>query len=171
MHLSYVMNSERGETDRTLTALAARLKEMGITTAGIVQTNEEICDSELCDMDVQVLPDGATIRISQSLGKNSTGCRLNPEALEQAVGLVQDTMAQEPKPQVLLVNKFGKHEADGRGMRVVIADALEQGMPVVLGVNGVNVDAFQEFTGGIGEASPCDVGVLANWVKSRLGVA
>ncbi|MQY43661.1 DUF2478 domain-containing protein [Epibacterium sp. SM1969] len=168
MHLAYIKNPERGATDRTLTALAARLQEMGIITAGIVQINVEICDSELCDMDVRVLPGGETIRISQSLGPNSTGCRLNPEALEKAVGLVLDSMQQEPKPQVLLVNKFGKHEADGRGMRVVIAEALEQGLPVVLGVNGANVDAFQAFTGGLGEAASCDVEELASWVKSHL---
>ena len=168
MHLAYVMNAERGATDRLLSALAERLAELGIETAGIVQTNQETCDTELCDMDVKVLPDGETIRISQSLGKESRGCRLNPEALERAVALVQKRLNQTPAPQILLVNKFGKHEADGRGMRVVFAEALERGIPVISGVNGVNVEAFHEFSGGIAEAAPQDVDGLVAWVQNCL---
>ncbi len=168
MQLAYVRSPERGATDRLLSALAARLKELGIQTAGIVQINEEICDTELCDMDVKVLPDGAHIRISQSLGRESRGCRLDPEALERAVALVQESLQQEPVPQVLLVNKFGKHEAGGRGMRVVFAEALERGIPVVSGVNKMNLEAFQEFSGGIAEAAPLDVDGLVDWVQNCL---
>lgn len=168
MQLAYVRNPERGATDRLLSGLADRLLEIGIRTAGIVQINEEICDTELCDMDVKVLPDGDCIRISQSLGKDSRGCRLDPAALERAVALVQESLQQEPKPQVLLVNKFGKHEADGRGMRVVFADALERGIPVVSGVNGMNLDAFHEFSGGIAEAAPLDIEELVGWVQNAI---
>ncbi|MBT8153761.1 DUF2478 domain-containing protein [Epibacterium ulvae] len=168
MQLAYVRDPERGATDKLLSALADRLQELGIRTAGIVQINEEICDTELCDMDVKVLPDGAHIRISQSLGHESRGCRLDPEALERAVALVQESLKQEPAPQILLVNKFGKHEANGRGMRVVFAEALERGIPVVSGVNKMNVDAFHDFSGGIAEAAPLDVDGLVNWVQNCL---
>ena len=171
MHLAYVMNTERGATDRMLSSLAERLKALGIETAGIVQTNQEICDTELCDMDVKVLPEGETIRISQSLGKESRGCRLDPAALERAVGLVQERMTQAPAPQVLIVNKFGKHEADGRGMRVVFAEALERGLPVVCGVNGFNVEAFQTFSGGIAEPAPSDLDGLVAWVQKSVEAA
>ena len=117
MHLAYVMTEERGATDRLLSELAERLQDKGIRLAGIVQTNVECYDKELCDMDVRVLPDGETIRISQSLGAGARGCRLNPEALEQAVGQVSASLQSSEAPQLMIVNKFGKHEADGRGMR------------------------------------------------------
>lgn len=121
MHLAYVMTEERGATDRLLSELAERLQAKGLRLAGIVQTNVECYDKELCDMDVRVLPDGETIRISQSLGAGARGCRLNPEALEQAVGQVSASLQSEPAPQLLIVNKFGKHEADGRGMIIPAA--------------------------------------------------
>ncbi len=168
MHLAYVMNSERGATDRLLSELAGRLAAAGVRTAGIVQTNTEICDTELCDMDVQVLPAGNVIRISQSLGKNSRGCRLDPEALERAVAQVQASLSAQPAPQVLLVNKFGKHEADGRGMRVVIAAAMELEIPVLSGVNGINLGAFQTFSGGIAQEAPGDIDALVAWVQNLL---
>ncbi|MBE1297238.1 DUF2478 domain-containing protein [Phycobacter azelaicus] len=168
MSLAYVMTTERGATDRLLTALAERLQTRGLRLAGIVQTNTECYDDKLCDMDVRVLPGDTVIRISQSLGPEARGCRLNPGALEQAVGLVTKSLSETPAPQVLLVNKFGKHEADGRGMRPVIGEALAMGIPVVSGVNRMNVDAFKDFSGGMAEAGEADLDALEAWVMQAI---
>ncbi|MGR3624406.1 DUF2478 domain-containing protein [Pseudophaeobacter sp.] len=168
MHLAYVMTETRGATDRLLTALAEALDAKGIRLAGIVQSNTECSDDTLCDMDVRVLPAGETIRISQSLGAGARGCRLNPEALESAVGQVTASLHAEPQPQVLIVNKFGKHEADGRGMRPVIGEALAQGMVVVSGVNKMNVEAFQGFSDGMAVEGATDLEALVAWVDQSL---
>ncbi|WP_293574341.1 DUF2478 domain-containing protein [Phaeobacter sp.] len=171
MQLSYVMTEERGATDRLLSALAERLQADGLRLAGIVQSNTECYDNELCDMDVRVLPEGETIRISQSLGPEARGCRLNPEALERAVGQVNAVLAQSPAPQVLLVNKFGKHEADGRGMRPVIGDALARGVVVVTGVNRMNVSAFESFSEGIAQEATAELEALVSWVHLAVAEA
>ncbi|UWQ81256.1 DUF2478 domain-containing protein [Leisingera sp. S132] len=168
MHLAYVMTEERGATDRLLSELAERLEAKGIRLAGIVQTNVECYDKELCDMDVRVLPDGETIRISQSLGAGARGCRLNPEALEQAVGQVSATLQSDPAPQLMIVNKFGKHEADGRGMRPIIGEALALGIPVISGVNKMNVEPFQAFADGMAVAAGPDLDALAEWAEQAV---
>lgn len=168
MQLAYVMKSERGETDRLLFSVAEALKAKGLRTAGIVQTNTDCEGSVHCDMDVQVLPEGQVIRISQSLGEGSRGCRLNPEALEQAVAQVAETLSAAPAPQVLLVNKFGKHEAHGRGMRPLIGEALAAGIPVVCGVNALNVEAFERFAEGIETRVDPELDALMAWVEQAL---
>jgi len=144
MHLGYVMTQTRGTTDRLLSLFSRQLIDRGSRLIGVAQTNTECADATLCDMDVQVLPNGPTIRISQSLGPGSTGCRLDPAALEQAVALV--TAGLDSNPHLMVVNKFGKHEADGRGFRPVIGEALARGIPVLAGVNAMNHAAFIEFT-------------------------
>ncbi|PCJ10534.1 MAG: 3-dehydroquinate dehydratase [Rhodobacteraceae bacterium] len=164
MHLAYVMTPDRGATDRLLSALAEHLQAQGTALAGIVQTNTECHDDALCDMDVRVLPKGDTIRISQSLGPEARGCRLDPAALEQAVAQVTSSLHATPLPDLLIVNKFGKHEADGRGMRPVIGEAMALGIPVVSGVNKMNVEAFQEFAGGLAVAVEPSVEALLAWV-------
>ncbi|MCF6431745.1 DUF2478 domain-containing protein [Leisingera sp. MMG026] len=168
MHLAYVMTQERGATDRLLSELAERLQAKGIRLAGIVQTNVECYDKELCDMDVRVLPDGETIRISQSLGAGARGCRLNPEALEQAVGQVSATLQTDPAPQLMIVNKFGKHEADGRGMRPIIGEALALGIPVISGVNQMNVEPFQTFADGMAVEAGPDLDALVAWAEQAV---
>ncbi|KUJ76917.1 3-dehydroquinate dehydratase [Ruegeria marisrubri] len=164
MHLAYVTTTDRGATDRLLSAVAERLQAKGFALAGVVQTNTECADSRKCDMDLRVLPDGATIRISQSLGAMARGCRLDPAALEQAV--VDVTASLEAAPQLLIVNKFGKHEADGRGFRPVIAEALAREIPVLVGVNGLNEEKFLEFTGEAAEKMSADVDAIEAWVSA-----
>ncbi len=161
MNLAYVTTTDRGATDRLLSAVAEHLLAHGARLAGVVQTNTECADSSKCDMDVKVLPDGETIRISQSLGSASRGCRLDPAALEQAVGLVTASLASDP--QLLIINKFGKHEADGRGFRPLIAEALAQDIPVLVGVNDLNSAGFQEFTGGEADRLAADLNAIVDW--------
>lgn len=163
MHLAYVTTTDRGATDRLLSAVAERLLSEGARLSGVVQTNTECADDAKCDMDLRVLPDGETIRISQSLGTHSRGCRLDPAALEQAVGYV--TASLSDTPQLLVINKFGKHEADGRGFRPVIGEALALDIPVLVGVNGLNEGKFIEFTDGAAERLEADLDVLVAWFE------
>ena len=144
MKLAYTMAPGRGDTDLLLSGLADTLASQGYTTCGTVQINTDRASGP-CDMDVRVLPNGPILRISQDLGSGSKGCRLDPAALETAVGLAETRL--DPNVDILIINKFGKHEADGRGFRTVIASALDIGIPVLVGVNALNLLAFQDFVG------------------------
>ena len=161
MALAFVKTTERGLTDRLLWEFADRLQADGFNLAGVVQTNSDRPGSHHCDMDVRVLPDGPVIRINQQLGEDSRGCRLNPAALEEAVALVEARLA--PAPDLLIINKFGKHEAEGRGFRPLIAEALARDIPVLLGVNALNRNAFEDYSGGYAEEVSADAISLAAW--------
>lgn len=166
MNLAYTMAPGRGDTDLILQQLATQLAARGLRCCGTVQINSERADSGPCDMDVQVLPSGPVLRISQDLGPSARGCRLNPAALETAVGLVSASLAGGA--DVLIVNKFGKHEAEGRGFRDVIAEALALGMPVIVGVNGLNLPGFEKFSGGLASRLPPDCETLTAWITSAI---
>lgn len=170
MTLAYVATSARGETDRMLSEVAANLERRGVRLCGVVQSNTECTDSDLCDMDVRVLPDGPVIRISQSLGRGSRGCRLDPAALEQAVSLVAQSLAtpDDLLPQMMIVNKFGKHEADGRGFRPLIGQAMLQGIPVLTAVNATNDAAFVAFADGMSQKLPAETKAIVNWAEDLL---
>lgn len=163
MQLAYTMAPGRGDTDLILAGLAADLTARGLRLGGTVQINTERATSGPCDMDVKVLPDGPVLRISQDLGANSRGCRLNPAALETAVGLAAARL--DPATDLLIINKFGKHEAEGRGFRDVIAHAISLGVPVLVGVNALNRAAFEEFAGGFSTQLPPQQEALAQWAS------
>lgn len=161
MRIGYVTLDERGATDRLLADLARGLLAGGVAVAGAVQHNL-YCSAD-CEMDVQVLPDGPVIRISQKLGAGSSGCRLDAGALETAVAEVAGRMQGA---RLLIINKFGKHESEGRGFRQMVADAVADGLPVLIGVNRGNMAAFHEFAGDLAE--PVAPEAVAGWLSQVL---
>ena len=163
MKLAYTMAPGRGDTDLVLERLAADLAARGLRCRGTVQINSERADAGPCDMDVRVLPDGPVLRISQDLGPQARGCRLDPTALETAVGLVKVSLSSGA--DLLIVNKFGKHEAEGRGFRDVIAEAVAMEIPVLVGLNALNRPAFESFAEGLAVQLPSDPAALMAWVK------
>lgn len=160
MKLGYVSIQGRGETDRFLAEVAAALQEAGLRLAGTVQTNTERANRRKCDMDLIVLPDGPTIRISEDRGALARGCILDSEALEQTVVQVAQRL---DGADLLIVNKFGKREGEGRGLIPVIGEALGRGIPVLVGVNGLNLPDFLAFADGLAEGLPADVAKVADW--------
>ena len=161
MSIAYTIGLKTGETDLLLAHFADRLAEMGVRTCGTVQINTERPDCHACDMDVRVLPGGPDICISQSLGKHASGCRLDPDALEQAVTIATRRLAEGA--DILIINKFGKHEANGRGFRELIAEALANDVAVIVGTNKLNEEAFLEFTGREATLIRPDLELLMDW--------
>jgi len=162
MNIAYTMTHGKGDLDKLLADFASTLAERGVRTCGIVQINTD-CDlpEHRCDMDVQVLPDGPLIRISQFLGHQSQGCRLDPAALEKAVFEVAQRMQDDF--DVFILNKFGKQEADGRGFRDLIAEALSRDAVVIAGTNPLNAEKFEDFSGGIAKQIPPKLTDLLDW--------
>lgn len=169
MILAYTMAPGRGDTDLVLAELAANLAARGLRCCGTVQINTERADAGPCDMDVRVLPDGPVLRISQDLGRHARGCRLDPTVLETAVGLVATRLLSGA--DLLVINKFGKHEAEGRGFRDVIAEAVAMDVPVLVGLNALNQDSFETFSGGMATRLPSDPEALTKWVDSVTATA
>ncbi|MET3792834.1 DUF2478 domain-containing protein [Aquamicrobium terrae] len=160
MKLGYVTVQGKGRIDLLLAEVVERLEARGMALAGTVQTNIERHDRPRCDMDLRLLPDGPVVRISVDRGAEARGCRLDAGALEQSTLWVAGALA---KAELLVVNKFGKQEAEGKGLAGCMAHALERGLPVLVGVNGLNLPAFLEFTDGMAQQLPPDAARVADW--------
>lgn len=167
MRLGYTMSPGPGDTDLLLARCAEQLDGLGVQTCGTVQINTRRPGYSRCDMNVKLLPEGPVMRISQTLGREARGCRLDPSALETAVA--EAARRLEGGADVLIINKFGKHEAEGRGFRALIADALAAGIPVLVGVNPLNLEAFLRFSDGISCRLDPDPETLLAWVLDACG--
>jgi hypothetical protein len=92
------------------------------------------------------LASGREIAISQDLGDGARGCRLDHGALETAVGWVEESIV--PGVDVVLLNKFGKREAEGAGLRPAIAAAAALEIPLIVGLAPENREAWDVFCAG-----------------------
>jgi hypothetical protein len=165
--LAFVSAPDRGEGDLLLTRVARRLSEAGVVLGGVVQLNTEVDPNRPCQMDLRLLTDQSVVRISQNLGRNSSSCRLDTSGLEEAVGRVEAALLAAP-PQILILNKFGKRESEGRGFRPVIAQAVALGVPVVTSVSAKNRNAFHLFMGGTATALGQDEDAVIAWCFSHV---
>ena len=133
---------------------------MGVV--GIVQRNPEVPGRTRCNMEVEILPGGERLLISQDRGAGARGCRLDPGLLVAA--LAQAQAGLDAGADVLILNRFGKLEAEGRGGRDLIAAAVAQAVPVLVAVPWRNIDAFRAFAGDLAVEMP--IAAFKVWVPA-----
>lgn len=164
--LGYVTAEGRGAVDALLCEVARRLQKEGVALAGAVQVNVEHDPRHKCRMNLHILSGTQVVQISQDLGVLAKGCRLDPGGLERAVGLVDHAL--DAAPQLMIVNKFGKQELDGRGFRPLIGKAISLGIPVIVAMNRDNVEGFQAFAEGMAEPLAHGVDGVLDWCRAQI---
>ena len=163
--LGYISLPGRGENDLFLAQVARHLRGR-MRLCGTVQTNIARADRRKCDMDLQLLATGEVLRISEDRGAQARGCTLDTHVLTQAVALSEAAL---DGADLLLVNKFGKTEAEGNGFAPLVGEAICAGIPVLVGVNTLNMPAFQAFADGHADALPADFVQVVDWcLKAQL---
>jgi hypothetical protein len=164
MALATVPIKKNGSTDQLFADVVAKLSADGIKILGALRTLGHSSDRGRCNSDLCLLPNGPVVKITQKLGAGSTACRMDAGAFEEAVGLVTTRFATE-RADLIVVNKFGFREAEGHGFRMLIADAIELGVPVLIGIPGVYRNAFGQFAGEMATELPSEKDVIVNWYK------
>ncbi len=165
--LAFFTSDTRGFSDRLLADFAQRLLAKRIRLSGAIQVNVERDSARRCDMELRILQGTEVIRISQNLGSGSRGCRLDPDGLERAAGLVERALSDDP--DLLIINKFGKQEVEGRGFRPLIGQALAGGVPVLTSVNRSNREPFLDFCGEFADEIPATADALLAWYSQIAG--
>jgi hypothetical protein len=151
--------------DKFLAGWGYALRAAGLSVAGLVQLNTFERDPGKCDMAVEELFSGTVLQLSEDRGKESSGCRLDRGILTEAAGLLLSAL--EDKPDILVLNKFGKVEAEGEGLRDALAKAVELGVPIVVGVPFRNLDQWRIFAGDMAEECPVDPVCIGRWLEAR----
>lgn len=159
MKLGYVSLPGRGASDLFLAQVVAGL-EGRLRLCGTVQTNTARADRRKCDMDLLILSSGEVLRISEDRGALARGCTLDTSVLAQAVVATEAALSGA---DLLIVNKFGKTESEGGGFAPVIGEAICLGLPVLVGVNALNLAAFEAFADGLAAGLPADIPAVTNW--------
>lgn len=151
--------------DKFLAGIGYSLRFMGLKVAGLVQRNTFERDSAKCDMIVEELLSSAILQISEDRGRSARGCRLNRSALLEATTRLIQALSE--KPDVLILNKFGKVEAEGGGLRDVMAIAVENDIPIIVGVPMRNIEQWRVFAEGLAQECPVDSAYVRRWLLMR----
>lgn len=157
-----IVYSDGLAADRFISDLGYRIRDAGVAVAGIVQHNKFIRDRTKCDMAVEELASETVLQLSEDRGKEARGCRLDRGALAEAAALLSASL--ENGPDLVILNKFGKLEAEGRGLRDTLADAVQLGVPIVVGVPYRNIEQWRAFAEGLAEECAIGSPRLHEWL-------
>ena len=157
--IAAVVYSPDTDPSPLLAAVAAALGARGVRVAGVVQ--HDLGPREMCGMELEVLPSGARMPMTQALGEGATGCRLDPAALAEAGAQVR--AAIDTGPQLVVFNKFATQEVAGGGLRDEMAAAVLAGIPLLTAVAERYVDEWQGFTGGESTLLACTQEAMLAW--------
>jgi hypothetical protein len=128
--------------------LIRELRSRRATCVGFIENDVPPRPGQLrCDMVLECLSEGKRLKISEDRGPLARGCRLDSAALADA--LAWATAALSARPDVFVVNKFGKSEAEGAGFRPLIAEAIDLGIAVLIAVPWRNIETWRSFAGAL----------------------
>lgn len=145
--ITAVVYPEGWRIDTLMRTIAEHLLARGHALAGFVQINQPRPGRSRCDMILQELASGQKIGISEDRGIHARGCMLDVDELLRAGNLALSAL--ESGPELLLINKYGKTEAEGGGFRGVIAEALAREVPVLIAVPRSNLSSWSDFAEGL----------------------
>jgi hypothetical protein len=108
------------DPDAILRDFASDLKARGFRAVGMIQTGQ-CADSSLS---VVLVHSGEKLLLARDFGPAASGCRLDVARLENAGARVADAL--EAGADLVIINRFGKRERDGRGLTHLIERARSQ---------------------------------------------
>jgi molybdate transport system ATP-binding protein len=148
--------------DAFITRIAERLAAEGLKLAGVVQVNALNDEGKRCGMALRELHSGETVAISLN---DAVGCKLDAAGLVQAGMRIEQALKTDI--DLVVLNKFGKTEGNGGGLRDALSEALLSGVPVLLGVSHLNLPACKEFAADCFVQLPTDIDAIVAWCAEQ----
>lgn len=144
-----------------LGAFAHTLRIAGWKVGGLLQVRGAEGGAKGGDVCLVDVSGAHTFRISQHLGAGSTSCSVDPAGMAEASGALRKALTDQV--DLLVINKFGKTEAEGAGFMQEIAAAVAMGIPVLTTVHKKYLAQWTRFTGDLAQLVPADTTALARW--------
>lgn len=149
--------------DRVVVEIVELARSAGIEVAGVTQRNIHRVDRIHNDMHLVSLCGSEEYKISEDRGRLATGCRLDRDLIARAAVDVERALVSG-RPQLLVLNKFGKAEEEGGGMRNAIVLAIEAGIPVLMSVGRLSIGSLLDFSGQLVEVTEPDLRAATDWL-------
>jgi hypothetical protein len=147
------------DSDSLIAGFADDLQRAGHRPVGVVQRGRT-CQSENPQFGVVMLPEGKVVELASDAA-GTVGCRLDPDRL---AGLaVRLAAAIEDGADLVIINRFGRSEADGKGLIDLVPQALDADIPVLIAVPERRFAAWIRFSEGMNVRLACRRDALDQW--------
>ena len=159
----------RGEGDdelRTLWRAVGQLRDRGFSIKGLLNKTDAQ-GGKMRDR-VYSLTDSREYAIMYDGGcTEEDTCKLDPRGLAASSEVIREAL-QSP-PDILVFNKFGHAESEGRGLIDEYAQAVAAGIPVISLLQDKYLPQWREFTDGMGTELENGLQGVLDWAQAQKG--
>jgi len=145
------------DPDAVLRGFADDLNARGFRAVGMVQAGQ-CADSSLSAV---LVHSGEKLLLAQDFDPSARGCRLDVHRLDDAGARI--AVALEAGADLVIINRFGKRERDGKGLSYLIERALGADIPVVIAVPSHRFTDWIRFANGMSVKLACNRHSLNAW--------
>jgi len=146
------------DPDPILSDFAADLGASGHLAVGLVQLGHRCRDAALS---ATLLHTGESVPLFREIGNAGGERRLDLARLGNAVERIAHAI--DRGADIVIVNRFGRQESEGKGLSPLISRALAADMPVLIAVPGHRFADWIRFTEGMSVKLPCNRRALDTW--------
>jgi hypothetical protein len=147
------------DPDEVLRDFASDLNARGYRAVGLVQTGHHCVDAPR--LSAMLVHSGEELQLFQNLGAGATGCRLDVGQLLGAGARVAGAI--DEGADLVIVNRFGRQECEGKGLSFLVERALSADIPVVIAVPIHRFGDWIKFADGMSVRLRCDRKALDTW--------
>ncbi|WP_246799519.1 DUF2478 domain-containing protein [Bradyrhizobium sp. CCBAU 51753] len=155
-----ILYQPEDDADKLLADFVQDLARHDVRVGGIVQRHFRNANGTHVMLAVDVAT-GREISISQLLGSGAASCKLDTNGLAEAAIVVSQALRN--KVDLVVISKFAKQEAVGRGLRAEFVDAITRGVPLLTAVPQKCLSDWRAFMGDVGTLLLCDRQVVEDW--------
>lgn len=161
-----LQGADRAHVRGVLLAAAERWRRQGREVIGAVEVLPDPSDPERVHL--LDLSSGETFPLNQDLGPGSAGCSLDAQGLAAACGRVEAAIAAQHAGAgaVVILSKFGRQEAEGRGLTDAFRAAVAADLPILTSVSPVVSAAWAAFAGPLARYGAVSDAAADAWLSS-----
>jgi hypothetical protein len=160
--LAALVYEQDQDPDAILRDFAFDLNARGYRAVGLVQTGHHCPDAP--KLSAVLVHTGEELQLFQNLGTCATGSRLEVGRLLDAGAQVASAIEQGA--DLVIVNRFGRQEREGKGLCYLVERALSADIPVVIAVPSHRFADWIRFADGMSVKLRCDRAALEAWWRA-----
>ncbi len=159
IQIAAIVGTDSPHVQQLFAAAVARWQAAGARVAGVVAESHDLPDRTCAAGFLRDIASGKRFSMYLEAPPADTSCHLDAEGVDAACNAVLGAL---PDCDLVVLSKFGKLEAAGRGLVPAFVAAAEAGRPVLTSVSALHLAAWQRFAPGAVRLA-ADAEALARW--------
>jgi hypothetical protein len=159
-----VVYGVKDNPDRLLLDFTEDLRRSGVRTAGLLQLDSWTDQFDGRVVRTVVLSSREVVPVDHERSLGATGCGLDCRKLASIAKMIE--AAIQEGADLVVINRFGKLEATGKGLIELIQQSADADIPVLIAVPEHRFAGWIKYSAGMSVRLPCRRAALDRWWKS-----